>query len=36
MLHVLLWWLPCEMRHEWYGTSSALWHTMPTALLSQR
>eukprot|EP00953_Heterococcus_sp_UTEX-ZZ885_P005817 3601-Heterococcus_DN1.PRE.1 len=31
---VLLWCLPCVMRQEWYGTSSAEWHTRPTALFT--
>ena len=34
MLHVFEWWFLCEMRHEWYGTSSALCSTQPTVSLT--
>jgi hypothetical protein len=32
--HVFLWCFACEMRHEWYGTSSAECSTQPTVSLS--
>jgi hypothetical protein len=31
---VLLWCLPCVMRHEWYGTSNAEWQMVPTMLFA--
>ena len=33
-LHVLRWCFACEMRHEWYGTSSAECSTHPTVSFS--